>query len=62
MGRHEDVISCCDEALRIDPKYAPAWYMKAMTFRDLDRESDADHCFTKARELGYESEDYGYGT
>jgi hypothetical protein len=34
MGRYEEMISCCKEATKIDPKYAPAWYNMGRAFQD----------------------------
>jgi hypothetical protein len=41
-----------EEAIRIKPDFAKAWYNKGISLRMLGEQKGADQCFTKARELG----------
>jgi tetratricopeptide (TPR) repeat protein len=46
-------IKCYDDAIRLDPSYAAAWYNKGEALRKLHRNSEADAALAKAKELGY---------
>jgi tetratricopeptide (TPR) repeat protein len=49
-----EAIQAYDEAIKIDPQYAKAWYNKGITLKSLGRTTEADAAFAKAKELGYE--------
>jgi tetratricopeptide (TPR) repeat protein len=35
LGKDEDALGACEEAIRVDPKYATAWAMKAVILGSL---------------------------
>jgi len=32
LGRHQDVVKCCDRALEINPNFPPLWILKGLAF------------------------------
>jgi len=54
MGEFENAINCYDKLIEINKKNAAAWQNKGTLLQKLERENDADACFKKAIELGYE--------
>ena len=40
-----------NEAIKLDPDYAAAWYNKGLAFEALGRTTEADAAFARAREL-----------
>jgi tetratricopeptide (TPR) repeat protein len=52
LDRHVEAIRSYEEAMRIKPDFADAWYNKGISLRTLGEQKGADQCFTKARELG----------
>ncbi len=55
LNRHVEAIRSYEEAIRIKPDFAEAWYNKGISFRTLGEQKDADQCFIKARELGFKT-------
>ena len=53
QGKYDDVITCFDEAIRLNPNLAEAWYGKGVALGLLGRNTDAQEAYAKARELGY---------
>lgn len=51
MGRFEDAIKYCDEAIRINPKDADAWSLKGICLYFLHRYEEALKCCEKAVRL-----------
>jgi len=45
LGRHEEALVCFDKALELDPRYANAWYDKALVEYNLGRWQDAAHSY-----------------
>jgi tetratricopeptide (TPR) repeat protein len=52
LDRHVEAIRSYEEAIRIKPDFAEAWYNKGISLRTVGEQKDADQCFAKARELG----------
>lgn len=46
--RYEEALSCCDEALRIDPQDASAWHNKGMALGNLGRYEEVLSCCEEA--------------
>ena len=53
QGKHDEAIKTCDEAIRLNPKYANAWNNMGNALKGLGRDKEADASFIKAKELGY---------
>ena len=51
LGRHEEAIACCDEAIKLDPENSGAWNNKGDSLKKLGRDEEAEQCFAKAKEL-----------
>ncbi|MBO3800114.1 MAG: tetratricopeptide repeat protein [Candidatus Brockarchaeota archaeon] len=51
MGRFEDAIKYCDEAIKINPKDAEAWSLKGICLYFLHRYEEALKCCEKAVRL-----------
>ena len=51
-GKYVQAIQCYDEAIRINPDYALAWYTKGEALRATGDSVNADAAFARARELG----------
>lgn len=52
-GDYEKAIENYDKAIELNPNYETAWYGKGWTLEKLGRKDEAEHCFQKAKELGY---------
>lgn len=52
-GEYDKAILSYDEAIRLYPNYAKAWYNKGIALRRLGRDTEADTVIAKAKELGY---------
>ena len=46
--KHDEAISSYDEAIKIDPKFAEAWYNKGIALRKLKKYEEAIKCFDEA--------------
>ena len=53
MSAYEREIQNYDEAIRLDPQYAYAYYMRGLANQWLGNNSSANRDFTKAEDLGY---------
>ena len=51
--RYDESIDAYNEAIKIDPKNAGAWNKKGKSLQALNRTTDANEAFAKAKELGY---------
>jgi len=51
--RYEEAIAAYDQAIRLDPNYALAYYNKGCALDNLGRSKEARYCYEKARQLGY---------
>jgi len=52
LGRHQDVIRCCDRALEINPQDSQVWMLKGLGFCSIERYQEAIRCFQEAEKLG----------
>ena len=52
LGRHQDVVKCCDRALKINPHFPPLWILKGLGLLSMERFRDAMDCFQQAEKLG----------
>ena len=52
IGRYEEAILSFEEATKIKPDYASAWYNKGISLANLGRGEDAKEYFEKAKQLG----------
>ena len=48
LGRHQEAISCFDQALTIDTRIAVAWNNKGLALADLGRGEEAIRCYDQA--------------
>jgi tetratricopeptide (TPR) repeat protein len=55
LKKTHKAIECFDNALKIVPSAGGVWYNKAIVLSNLGKKNDADRCFAKANQLGYES-------
>jgi len=53
QGNYADAIQALDEAIRLDPNLVQEWYNKGVAFEALDKTTEANTAFAKAKELGY---------
>jgi tetratricopeptide (TPR) repeat protein len=51
QDRHEEALSCFDEAIRLNPDFAEAWYDKGATLGKLGQHGEALSCFDEAIRL-----------
>jgi len=51
LGQHEQAIAHYDQAIRIDPYHADAWFNKGMTLKSVGRNTEATQCIAKSIEL-----------
>ena len=49
--KHEEAITCYDNAIKLNPKNLAAYNGKGNSLRKLGRDEDAEQCFAKAKEL-----------
>jgi Flp pilus assembly protein TadD len=49
----ENSQTLCDQAIKLDPQLATAYYSKAVSLEALGRTQEAEQARKKARELGY---------
>lgn len=55
QGKYDEALKAYEEAIRLDPYYAKAWYYKALVLKALGRTADADAAYAKAKELDYDT-------
>ena len=53
QGKCDEVIKAYEEAIRLDPKLAMAWYNKGVALDALGKTTEANAAFTEAKEQGY---------
>ena len=53
FGKYEEAIQVLDKAIEIDPNYATAWNNRGYALKLLERTTEADVAFAKAKKLGY---------
>ena len=53
-GDYEKAIENYDKAIELNPTDEGAWYNKGWSLEKLGRKDEAELCFQKAKELGYE--------
>jgi Flp pilus assembly protein TadD len=51
LGRYEDVISACDQAIALNPKYASARNNKGVALQRLHRDDEALAAYNRAGAL-----------
>ena len=51
LGRVQEAVTCFEEALKINPKHAEAWFRKGLALRSLGRASEGDRCLENARAM-----------
>ena len=51
QGRHEEALRLFDEALKLRPDYAEAWFNKGFAFGKLGRDKEALKCYEEAVRL-----------
>jgi len=55
QGTYDEAIDAYDEAIKLNPNYAKAWYYKGLVFKALGRTAEADAAYVKAKELDYDT-------
>ncbi|OPY50796.1 MAG: Tetratricopeptide repeat protein [Methanosaeta sp. PtaU1.Bin112] len=53
QAMYEEAIQSYEEAIRLAPQYAEAWYNKRAALEALEHDNEASAALSKARELGY---------
>ncbi len=53
LKRYEESIAAYEQAIRLDPNYALAYYNKGYVLDKLTRSKEAQQCYEKARQLGH---------
>jgi len=53
LGQHQRAIQDFNEAIRIDPQHAYAYYMRGLVNQALGNNSAANRDFIKSSDLGY---------
>lgn len=53
LHRYEEGLRAYEEAIRLDPNLALAYYCKGLVLRNLGRDDEAQRAFEKAKQLGY---------
>jgi tetratricopeptide (TPR) repeat protein len=53
QGKCDDALKAFDEAIRLDPNLAEAWYIKGEALESFGRNIDTQEAYAKAKELGY---------
>ena len=54
LGQYERAIQDYDEAIRLDPEYANAYYNRGIAYGNLGQQELADRDFARAKSLGVE--------
>ena len=49
--KNDDAVKAFDEAIRLDPNLAAAWYNKGIALEALGRTTEAEAAFAKAKDL-----------
>jgi tetratricopeptide (TPR) repeat protein/predicted amidohydrolase len=57
LGRHEEELSCYEEALSIDPQDAKTWYNKGVVLGNLGRHEEELSCYNEALRIDPEYAD-----
>ena len=52
LGRHEEVLKCCDRALKLDSQDSGFWKLKGVGLLSMERYREAIPCFQQAEKLG----------
>jgi len=55
QGKKDEALDALNTAIELNPKHADAWHDKGMILAVLDRNSEADAAYAKAKELGYKT-------
>jgi Flp pilus assembly protein TadD len=53
LGQYERAIEDHDEAIRLNPQDARAYYVRGQIYGELGKSDEAAWDFAKAKELGY---------
>jgi Flp pilus assembly protein TadD len=54
LGRHERAIQDYDEAIRINPENANAYYGRGLAYGELGKSVESERDIQKAKFLGYD--------
>ena len=54
LGQYERAIQDYDQAIRLDPQNALAYYGRGLVYKELDKSTEAELDIAKAKELGYD--------
>jgi tetratricopeptide (TPR) repeat protein len=54
MKKYEQAITSYDKVITIDPDDADAWYNKGDALNSLGKSDEAEKCYDKSKELGYD--------
>ncbi len=55
MGSYDKEIADYTEAVRLDPKYAEAYYNRGAAYKEGGKTAKAEADFAQAKKLGYKS-------
>jgi protein O-GlcNAc transferase len=50
---YNEALAACEQAIRLDPNYALAYYGKSIVLNNLGKTREAEQDYEKAREFGY---------
>lgn len=53
LDKHDDAINAYDNAIKINPEFAEAWYHKGIALLALGRFTESKDALAKAQDLGY---------
>jgi Flp pilus assembly protein TadD len=54
LGQYKQAIQDYDEAIRLNPQDAEAYYVRGLIYGELGKSDEAARDFAKAKELGYD--------
>lgn len=54
QGKYDEAMQVYDDAISLDPSYGSAWHNRGLALEALDRNTEANESYAKAKELGYE--------
>lgn len=55
LKRYEEALAAHEQAIRLDPNYALAYYGKGVALESLGKKTEAQQAYARARQLGYPS-------
>ena len=51
MGKYEEALKCCNEAIKINDKYSFGWFNKGAILSHLEHSEEAIACYDRANQL-----------